>query len=72
MRPQIDRLFAEFSGQGFRTLGVAYRDMGAETGIDKGHESGMTFLGLLVLDDPLRPGSPGRSRSSSTSASRRS
>ena len=56
MRPQIERLFAEFSGQGLRTLGVAYRDMGSETGIHKGHESGMTFLGLLVLDDPLRAG----------------
>jgi Mg2+-importing ATPase len=56
MRPQIERQLAEFSGQGLRTLGVAYRDMGAETGIHKGHESGMTFLGLLVLDDPLRAG----------------
>ena len=56
LRPQIERLFAEFSGQGLRTLGVAYRDMGPETGIHKGHESGMTFLGLLVLDDPLRAG----------------
>jgi Mg2+-importing ATPase len=56
MRLQIERLFAEFSGQGLRTLGVAYRDMGSKTGIDKGHESGMTFLGLLVLDDPLRAG----------------
>ena len=56
MRPQIERLFTEFSGQGYRTLGVAYRDMGSETGIHKGHESGMTFLGLLVLDDPLKAG----------------
>ena len=56
LRPQIERLFAEFSGQGFRTLGVAYRDMGSETGIHKGHESEMTFLGLLVLDDPLKAG----------------
>ena len=56
MRPQIERLYAEFSGQGYRTLGVAYRDMGSETGIHKGHESGMTFLGLLVLDDPLKAG----------------
>ena len=44
MRPQIERPFAEFSGQGLRTLGVAYRDMGSGTGIHKGHESEMTFL----------------------------
>jgi P-type Mg2+ transporter len=56
LRPQIERLFAEFSGQGLRTLGIAYRDMGTQTGIHKGHESGMTFLGLLVFDDPLRGG----------------
>ena len=58
MRPQIERQFAEFSGQGLRTLGVAYRDMGSETGIHKGHEAGMTFLGLL---GPRRP-APGRDR----------
>jgi P-type Mg2+ transporter len=56
LRPQIERLFAEFSGKGFRTLGVAYREMGAETGLHKGHESEMTFLGLLLLDDPLKAG----------------
>jgi len=59
MRPQIERQLADLSGQGLRTLGVAYRDMGSETGIHKGHESGMTFLGLLVLDDPLRAGIAG-------------
>jgi P-type Mg2+ transporter len=56
IRPQIDRLFADFSGQGLRTLGVAYRDIGSETGMHKGHEAGMTFLGLLILEDPLRVG----------------
>ena len=56
LRPQIERRFAEFCEQGLRTLGVAYRDAGAETGIGKGHESDMIFLGLLALDDPLRAG----------------
>jgi P-type Mg2+ transporter len=59
LSPQIERLFAEFSGLGLRTLGVAYRDMGVETGIHKGHEAGMTFLGLLVLEDPLIAGIAG-------------
>ncbi|MBX6313016.1 MAG: magnesium-translocating P-type ATPase [Isosphaeraceae bacterium] len=54
--PQIERRFGEFSAQGFRVLGIAYRDVGAETGIDKGHETGLTFLGLLAFDDPLRAG----------------
>jgi Mg2+-importing ATPase len=56
LRPRIERLFAEFSGQGFRTLGVACRDVGAEAGIDPGQESDLTFLGLLVFEDPLRAG----------------
>ena len=56
IRPQIDGHFADFSGQGLRTLGIAYRDMGSDTAIHKGHEAGMTFLGLLVLEDPLRAG----------------
>ena len=29
---------------------------GPRSGIDQGHEAGMTFLGLLVLDDPLQAG----------------
>jgi len=56
LRPQIERRFGEFSDQGYRVLGVAYGDVGAETGIDKGHEAGLTSLGLLVFDDPLRAG----------------
>ncbi len=71
MRPQIERLFAEFSGQGLRTLGVAYRDMGSEAGIHKAHESGMTFLSLLVLDDALGPESPGSGRQKATPQSSR-
>lgn len=59
LRPQIERVFTEFSAQGLRTLGVAYRDMGSETGIHKGHEAEMTFLGLVVLEDPLRAGIAG-------------
>ena len=55
-RPRIDGLAAEYGGRGDRILGVAWRDVGSEAGIGRGDESGMTFLGLLVLDDPLRPG----------------
>ncbi len=48
--------FQDLNRQGLRTLGLAYRDMGETPHIDKGHESGMTFLGLLVFADPVRPG----------------
>jgi Mg2+-importing ATPase len=55
MRERIQRHFEEFSTQGFRTLGVAYRNMGTGPVINKTDEAGMTFLGFLVLFDPPKP-----------------
>jgi Mg2+-importing ATPase len=52
---QIERHFEEFSGKGFRVLGVAYRDMGTVDHIGRDDEAGMTFSGFLVLSDPLKP-----------------
>ncbi len=51
-REQIQKHFEEFSRKGFRTLGIAYRDLGSESSIRTTHETGMTFLGFLVLFDP--------------------
>ncbi len=51
----IQRRFEEFGSKGFRTLGVAYRDVGAETRITKDHEVDMTFAGFLVLADAEKP-----------------
>ena len=55
VRDRIQQHFEEFSGQGFRTLGIAYRNLGPESCISKEHEAGMTFLGFLVLFDPPKP-----------------
>ena len=71
MRPQIERRFAEFCEPGAcAPWGSPIGMPGAETGIDKGHESEMTFLGLLVLDDPLRAGIVGTLQRLQISASR--
>ncbi|MEI6048546.1 MAG: magnesium-translocating P-type ATPase [Bacteroidota bacterium] len=51
----IQKSFEEFSHKGFRTLGVAYKNMGPESHIGKEHESGMTFSGFLILYDPPKP-----------------
>ncbi len=51
----IERHFRGFQRQGFRTLGIAYRDVGSESTITMDHETNMTFLGFLVLFDPLKP-----------------
>ena len=56
VRDAIDQRFAELSRQGLRTLGVAYRDVGADSQITRDHEADMTFLGFLVLFDPPKAG----------------
>ncbi len=56
VRDEVDRRFAEFSSQGFRTLGVAYRDLGSDSRITRDQEADMTFLGFLVLFDPPKTG----------------
>jgi Mg2+-importing ATPase len=53
---QIRQKFEMFSNRGFRLLGVAYRQRGAESSITKDHEQNMTFLGFLVLMDPPKEG----------------
>ena len=56
VRDKIQKHFEEFSGNGFRTLGVAYKNLGMESRINKSHEVGMTFSGFLVLFDPPKTG----------------
>jgi Mg2+-importing ATPase len=55
VRGRIEQHFEEFSSKGFRTLGVACKNMGSELRISKDHEAGMTFSGFLVLYDPPKP-----------------
>jgi Mg2+-importing ATPase len=54
VREKIQQRFEDLSGQGFRLLGVAYKDVLADR-IDKGQETQMTFLGFLLLFDPPKP-----------------
>ena len=53
-REKVSRQFEELHRQGFRTLGIAYRDLRDTRRIDKQHEAEMTFLGLLVFADPVK------------------
>ncbi len=52
VQERIQRHFEDFSSRGFRTLGVAYKNLGLVSRISKEDEAGMTFLGFLVLFDP--------------------
>jgi Mg2+-importing ATPase len=56
VQQQIQSHFEELSSKGFRTLGMAYRDVGDSSLITKDHEADMTFLGLLVFFDPPKAG----------------
>jgi Mg2+-importing ATPase len=56
VRDQIDTRFRDLSGQGFRTLGIAWRDVGSASHVTRDQESAMVFAGLLVLFDPPKAG----------------
>jgi Mg2+-importing ATPase len=56
VKERVQQHFEEFSRQGFRTLGIAYKNVGSETGITREQEADMTFLGFLLLFDPPKAG----------------
>ncbi|HZD13075.1 MAG TPA: magnesium-translocating P-type ATPase, partial [Candidatus Binatus sp.] len=51
----IQQRFEEFSSKGLRVLGIAYKNTGLTKLITKDSETMMTFLGFLVLYDPIKP-----------------
>ncbi|HEY9502639.1 MAG TPA: HAD-IC family P-type ATPase, partial [Pyrinomonadaceae bacterium] len=55
-REDIERQCKSLGGDGFRTLGLAYKRLDNISQINKQHEAGMTFLGLLVFFDPPKVG----------------
>jgi Mg2+-importing ATPase len=54
VRGEVNERFEAFSAKGLRTLGVAYREVGTATTIRKEDEKQMTFIGFVLLFDPLR------------------
>jgi len=54
VREQVQQRFEDLSGQGFRLLGVAYKNVPTDR-IGKDQETQMTFLGFLLLFDPPKP-----------------
>jgi len=53
LQDTISELYNKLSGQGFRTLGVAYK-LVDEPLINRSMEQDMRFLGFVVLSDPLK------------------
>src|SRR5512136_788448 len=56
VKEQVQQHFEEFSRKGFRTLGVAYKDVVSDKVITREKEADMTFLGFLILFDPPKTG----------------
>jgi P-type Mg2+ transporter len=56
VKEKIKERFNALSNEGFRVIGIAYREMGAENTITKKEEKGLVFLGLVAFFDPPRAG----------------
>jgi Mg2+-importing ATPase len=55
-RERIGRLFAQFSRQGFRVLGIANKPMPHQAACAQADETALIFIGFLLFLDPLKQG----------------
>jgi Mg2+-importing ATPase len=55
-RAHIRRRYEEWSGQGFRVLGVATKPMLPQPTCNRAEEHDLTFVGFLLFFDPPKPG----------------
>src|SRR4029079_9865350 len=53
---EINKRLVDWSGQGFRVLGVATRSVDKARGFSRNDEHSLTFEGLLLFLDPPNPG----------------
>ncbi len=53
---KIDELYAQFSGEGFRTIGVCYKTSNEQRHLTKEDEKEMIFAGFVLLFDPPKQG----------------
>lgn len=54
VKNEVQKKYEEYSSKGYRTLGIAYK-LGVESLHEGEQESDMTFLGFIILYDPLKP-----------------
>ncbi|MCU0766920.1 MAG: cation-transporting P-type ATPase [Gammaproteobacteria bacterium] len=57
-RAGIRAVAADMGHRGLRVLAVAYRELAAAPAAPDGYEAGLTFAGLVALEDPPRPEVP--------------
>ncbi len=56
VKQSILALLEDYSHDGYRVLGIAFKDMGSQAHITSGSEAAMTFAGMLVFSDPPKSG----------------
>jgi P-type Mg2+ transporter len=56
IREKVQAQFDKFNSQGFRVLGIAYRQYQVGSIITKEDEKDFIFLGFIVLEDPVKEG----------------
>ncbi|MDU5526303.1 MAG: magnesium-translocating P-type ATPase [Finegoldia magna] len=54
IKSEIMDLFEKYSSQGYRILGLAYKNIDQETDVSKQKAENMIFRGLLLFIDPLK------------------
>lgn len=52
VKDEITNRYQEYSKNGYRTLGLAYKNIGKEVKFDRTQENDMIFLGFITLFDP--------------------
>jgi Mg2+-importing ATPase len=55
-RAEIEKRFAEWSGQGYRVLGVAKKPTAQRAVYNRDDEADLIFVGFLLFFDPPKPG----------------
>ena len=59
----LNKVISPFADDALRTIGLAFREIPAETEIDWEDEtsviSGLTLIGVVGIEDPVRPEVPG-------------
>ena len=52
----IDDLYTQYSGKGFRTIGICYKNLTEKIKLTKDDEKQMVFAGFVLLLDPIKAG----------------
>lgn len=56
LRAKVEELFTQYSSQGFRTIGVCYKEIRDGSSATAADETGMIFGGFILLNDPPKEG----------------